>query len=188
MSQPVTKSYLREQFRARRHALSKTERDTHALQLLAAFLTEEKLHVLSPAAGYVATHHEADPAPIIEHMFSKKIKIGLPKTTDEKELIFCQWKKGDVLHEGKFGIPEPGYTGQLIPKLTLVPLVAYDAEGFRLGYGGGYYDRTLSKPAYQQSILLGVAYAFQRTESLPRETHDVRLHGVITEKGVEWFR
>lgn len=188
MFQPVTKSDFREQFRARRHALHKSERDAHALQLLASFLADEKLLLHSPAAGYVATHHEADPTHIIEHLFSKKINIGLPKVTDTKELIFCEWKKGDVLHEGKFSIPEPDYTEQIIPKLILVPLLAYDAGGYRLGYGGGYYDRTLAKPAYQESILLGVAYAFQRTESLPRDAHDVRLHGVITEKGVEWFR
>ncbi|MFO1242383.1 MAG: 5-formyltetrahydrofolate cyclo-ligase [Rickettsiales bacterium] len=184
---PETKSELREYFRAKRHALSKAEREAHARQLLDIFIHEEALHNLSPVAGYVATYHEADPGYIIEYTFNKNKKTLLPKTTEDKKLIFCDWRPGDILHEAKFHIPEPENTFPAIPHLILIPLLAFDTEGHRLGYGGGYYDRTLSKPAYKDAIRIGIAYAFQRTKHLPRDAHDVRLHGVMTEEGMQWF-
>lgn len=182
-----TKSELRAQFKARRKAVPDSEQLGHTTQLLDVFLNASSVQSLSPTAGYIASHQEADPSLIVEHLFNKKNEICLPKTIGNKEMVFYKWNIQDALTEGPFGIPEPALTTALIPKLILVPLLAFDAEGYRLGYGGGYYDRTLSRPEYAKSIRLGVAYAFQRTESLPRDTHDVRLHAALTEKGIEWF-
>lgn len=138
-------------------------------------------------AGYRATGNEADIAFLIEFLFSEKKLILLPKMQEDKALGFYSWRKEEKLREGKFGILEPVGGMIDIPELILVPLLAFDAQGHRLGYGGGYYDRTLSQEAYKNTLRIGVAFALQRHEALPHAPHDVKLDAVLTEEGVTWF-
>jgi 5-formyltetrahydrofolate cyclo-ligase len=93
------------------------------------------------------------------------------------------------LQRGTYGIPEPSKDWPLAyPKILLVPLLAFDSHGHRLGYGGGYYDRTLDFLRANSTVhAVGVAYAGQEVDALPREDHDHPLDAVITENGVREF-
>ncbi|MDA0997724.1 MAG: 5-formyltetrahydrofolate cyclo-ligase, partial [Proteobacteria bacterium] len=101
-------------------------------------------------------------------------------------LMFRVWRAGDPLVAGGFGtqVPSPGAKA-LIPEVLFVPLLAYDDDGYRLGYGGGFYDRTLEMlRGGGNPIAIGVAYAAQRVDSVPRTPHDQRLDWLATEAGV----
>jgi 5-formyltetrahydrofolate cyclo-ligase len=93
---------------------------------------------------------------------------------------------GEVLTPGAFGVHEPlAHWPAISPRVLLVPLLAFDAEGYRLGYGGGFYDRTL---AALQARAIGIAFAGQRVDFLPRDAHDYPLDAVLTEQGLTRFR
>ena len=90
-----------------------------------------------------------------------------------------------MLAPGSFGIPEPlAHWPRAVPDMLLVPLLAFDASGHRLGYGGGYYDRTLEK---RPVPAIGIAYAGQEVSSLPAEPHDMALSAILTENGLLRF-
>jgi 5-formyltetrahydrofolate cyclo-ligase len=88
-----------------------------------------------------------------------------------------------------YGVTEPDVGAEVMtPSVLLVPLLAFDADGYRLGYGGGYYDRTLTVLRAQWSVrAIGIAYAGQEIEKLPHDAHDERLDAVLTETGLRAF-
>ena len=99
---------------------------------------------------------------------------------------FYPWKKNEVLVVNEFGILEPLKTQVKIPDLMLIPLLAFDKDKFRLGYGKGYYDRYLSKfiKSYKDILKVGVAFSFQKHHKLPINHNDVKLDFILTEKGI----
>jgi 5-formyltetrahydrofolate cyclo-ligase len=108
--------------------------------------------------------------------------VGLPVTPARGAgLSFRRWRPGAPLQAGRFGTLEPGDGDAIQPTLLLVPLLAFDGQGRRLGYGGGYYDRTL---AGAPSITIGCGFALQEVDRVPTETHDRVLNAVATEAGV----
>lgn len=105
----------------------------------------------------------------------------------EKPLVFRQWHPDMEMTPGGFGIPVPPETmDEVTPDLLLVPFLAFDGEGYRLGYGGGYYDRTLAALRADNADLMavGVAYGAQKTDKLPREATDQPLDLVVTENEI----
>jgi len=97
-------------------------------------------------------------------------------------MIFRRWSPGEPLELDQAGVPAPLPLAEaVLPELILTPLLAFDADGGRLGQGGGYYDRTFA--ALPDAVRIGFAYAGQRVDGLPIEAHDIRLHGVLTEVG-----
>ncbi len=101
-------------------------------------------------------------------------------------MTFRRWSPGEPLEMDEAGVPAPfPLAGEVTPELILTPLLAFDAEGGRLGQGGGYYDRTFA--AMPDAVRVGFAYAGQQVENLPLEPHDIRLHGVLTETGYTPF-
>ena len=97
-------------------------------------------------------------------------------------MIFRRWSPGEPLELDEAGVPAPfPLAATVTPDLILTPLLAFDAGGGRLGQGGGYYDRTFG--ALPDAVRVGFAYAGQAVENLPVEAHDIRLHGVLTERG-----
>jgi 5-formyltetrahydrofolate cyclo-ligase len=104
-------------------------------------------------------------------------------------LCFRAWAPGDALVAGYQDIPEPVPTVPVCtPVVLLVPLLAFDAVGHRLGYGGGFYDRTLAALRAGGPVqAIGIAYAAQAVDSLPGTDHDQRLNAVLTEQGVTRF-
>ena len=102
-------------------------------------------------------------------------------------LLFRTWRKGDPLIVHPFGMHEPPESAaRVTPDVLLIPLLAFDAKGTRLGYGGGFYDRTLASLATKRAI--GIAYSGQEVAELPCHDHDHPLDSVVTENGVRHFR
>jgi 5-formyltetrahydrofolate cyclo-ligase len=101
-------------------------------------------------------------------------------------MIFRRWSPGEPLELDEAGVPAPFPLAEVVdPDLILTPLLAFDAQGGRLGQGGGYYDRTFA--ARPDAVRVGFAYAGQEVDRLPVEAHDIRLHGVLTETGYRAF-
>jgi len=137
--------------------------------------------------GYHALPDEADPALLLERLVELGCHIAYPRVAGRGlPLEFHRVPDGEVLAPGAFGIHEPSDTWpRASPAVLLVPLLAFDPQGHRLGYGGGFYDRTmvmLKIPA------IGIAYQGQQVPSLPLENHDAVLDGVMTEHGLTKFR
>ncbi|MFM8796782.1 MAG: 5-formyltetrahydrofolate cyclo-ligase [Betaproteobacteria bacterium] len=114
--------------------------------------------------------------------------IGLPVILREnKRLQFHAWWPGCPMEDDAYGIPKPKDTPQFEPQLLLVPCVGFGPNGYRLGYGGGFYDRTLAslKP---RPLTVGLAYSHGHVPWLQPEPHDVPLDVILTEEGVAWQR
>ena len=110
-------------------------------------------------------------------------KIFLPVITGKHSMHFYKWEMYDVLQINKFGMLEPFETFKnIVPNIMLVPLLAYDNENNRLGYGGGFYDRYLKK--YNNIMTIGVAFSFQKHHKIPVSDNDVKLDYILTEKGL----
>lgn len=136
--------------------------------------------------GYHALPDEADPARLLEKLVELGCHIAYPRVAGKSlPLEFHRVPDGEMLAPGAFGIHEPlDSWPRVTPQLLLVPLLAFDSHGHRLGYGGGFYDRTL---ALLKVPAIGIAFAGQQTESLPAEAHDAKLDAVLTEKGLTRF-
>jgi 5-formyltetrahydrofolate cyclo-ligase len=137
--------------------------------------------------GYHALPEEADPALLLARLVEIGCAVAFPRVTGKDQpLEFHHVPDGEVLEPGSFGIPEPLESWpRAVPEILLVPLLAFDAAGHRLGFGGGFYDRTLTA---LQVPAIGIAYAGQEVASLPQEAHDRTLDGIVTEQGVRRFR
>ncbi|MEI9994978.1 MAG: 5-formyltetrahydrofolate cyclo-ligase [Rhizomicrobium sp.] len=139
-------------------------------------------------AGYFPFRDEADPRGLMAALSARGHALALPSVEPGRPLSFRAWKMGDAMHANAnaYGIPEPAAAAPAVtPAVVLVPLLAFDATGHRLGYGGGYYDRTFA--VLKDVRAIGVAYAGQEVPALPREAHDHPLDAVITETGVRVF-
>ena len=112
--------------------------------------------------------------------------ILLPVTDKNNFMEFFSWKKNDVLFVNKFGILEPIKAQSKVPNIILVPLLAFDKNKHRLGYGKGFYDRYLNKylKQFKNILTIGVAFSFQKHHKLPINQNDVKLDLIITEKGI----
>ena len=101
-------------------------------------------------------------------------------------MYFCEWKKNDVLRLNSLGVPEPIKSKIITPDIILVPMLAFDKNKTRLGYGKGFYDRYLNslKRKKKRSLAIGIAFNFQKYNKLPTNKNDFKLDYIITEKGV----
>lgn len=184
----MTKSEFREKARARRAELARADRDF--ARKLAEHADALNIRDGSVVGAYVATNDEADPRILLKKLFAMNCTTAFPRVVAKDEpLAFHRWKPRDELHKGTFGILEPSKDTPLAyPHILLVPLLAFDARGHRLGYGGGFYDRTLDFLRASSTVrAIGVAYAGQEVAELPREDHDHVLDAIITENGVREF-
>lgn len=137
-------------------------------------------------AGYWPMGEEADVRPLMTALVERGHRVALPRVAGrDAPLRFLRWRPGDVLEPGYGGIAEPRAGGEEIaPRALLVPLLAFDRAGRRLGYGGGFYDRTLAHLRRAGPIqAIGIAYADQEVDSLPHGDHDERLDWIVTETG-----
>jgi 5-formyltetrahydrofolate cyclo-ligase len=140
--------------------------------------------------GYCALPDEADPTSLLRWLRQAGHPVGLPRMEGSKApLAFHRHEEGWPLQQGPYGISEPeAGSPRLLPALLLVPLLAFDAAGHRLGYGGGFYDRTLRALRQSSQICaIGVAFAGQEVETIASEPFDEPLDGVLTEAGFRWF-
>jgi len=151
------------------------------------FLTRLPWRKAQTVAGYVSLGDEADVAPLLGLLAGQGVDLVLPAVAErDAALEFRRWRPEDPLETGLFATRHPGDAAERVtPDLLLVPLLAYDLEGGRLGYGGGYYDRTLEALRSAGPVTaVGIGYAAQRMDGLPRETHDQPLDWIVTEQDV----
>ena len=138
-------------------------------------------------AGYYPSNYEVDILNFIEEASKKKFKIVLPVIKSSNKMSFKSWIFKEPLYVSKFGILEPNNLGkEIIPDLIMVPLVAFDRKLNRIGYGKGYYDRSLQKinKIKKKTITLGIAYSFQKCATIPTNKYDFKLNYVFTEQGI----
>jgi len=147
---------------------------------------------ISVVAGFHPFRNEINTLPLLKVFISNGYKTCLPVTPlEDKILQFREWTPKINLVKGKYGILEPNQDCNTIePDMLLVPLLAYDELGHRLGYGGGYYDQTLKKlMSTKKSITcIGVAFKIQRFKKLPIDSFDIPLDAIIDEDGLRPFK
>ena len=133
--------------------------------------------------GYYPYNYEIDILQILKKFEKKKFIITLPKIRKNSQMNFYQWSINDPLVINEFGIPEPISKMVKHPDVLLVPLVAFDKNFNRIGYGGGFYDRYIKKIKKKKKVLtIGFAYSFQKVKKIPTNKHDIRLDFIITNK------
>lgn len=179
----------------RREALER-RRATHAARgaRAPAELRDRVLADIQPRgkiiAGYWPLGDEIDPRPMLIALGEAGGQIALPAVAGQGQvLIFRGWRKGDPLESGPFGTAHPPPRAPLLePDTLLLPLIAFDRNGNRLGYGAGYYDRTVATLRRERKVLvIGIAYDEQEVPAVPAAAHDQRLDGVITDRRTLWF-
>tara|TARA_Y100000591_G_C21632108_1_gene593330 strand:+ start:61 stop:606 length:546 start_codon:yes stop_codon:yes gene_type:complete len=135
--------------------------------------------------GYYPYNYEIDDLDILNFLRKKKINISLPKIRENNQMDFFEWRNKDPLKINKYGIVEPISTKKIYPDVIFVPLVAYDNNLNRLGYGGGYYDRYLENIANIKNILkIGLGFSYQELKKIPVNDYDKKLDLIITEKKI----
>lgn len=142
-------------------------------------------------AAYWPKGRELDTAPILERLLEAGVTCALPiMQKDTLEMKFACWVESIALRRGRYDIMEPDSAEYIEPDIVIVPMLAFDRRGYRLGQGGGYYDATLAALRARKGILaVGVAYASQACLfNLPTEEHDQKLDVIITPQGVHDFR
>ena len=154
-----------------------------AAELLADVLAEHRGQAL---AGYMAMRTEADPmAAMLAHQGTVCVPVIIGPG---QALRFREWSPGCAMEMGAFGALIPSEGAWIEPEVLIVPLVGFDARGFRLGYGGGFYDRTLQGLRLRrQTLAVGFGFAAQELAEVPIDQCDQRLDMMVTEAGVRRF-
>jgi 5-formyltetrahydrofolate cyclo-ligase len=179
------KSDLRNFARARRAALAAACPDFATR--IAGFAPDLDLKPKAVAAGYWPMGDEADPRALMAALAARGHALALPRIEAKSgPLVFHRWRESDALTIHVLGMSEPCAASEvLVPDVLLVPVLAFDSSGHRLGYGGGYYDRTLDALRANVNVrAIGIAYAGQKMETLPREAHDHALDMIVTEREI----
>jgi 5-formyltetrahydrofolate cyclo-ligase len=187
----IEKTRLRELALARRKALSDGARKDAGIAIAGRAMSVIAALRPTSVALYWPIGSECATQPLIAKVEAIGIEIGLPAAVDGRGLVFRHYRPGDRLVGGVFGTREPAPAAPPVrPGLFVLPVVAFDRSGMRLGYGRGYYDSAISslRDAGQQPRLLGIAFSVQEVEAIPAEPHDVRLDFVVTEKETLEFR
>ena len=135
--------------------------------------------------GYYPYNYEIDPIGILEKFEKQNYQIALPKIKKNFQMDFFQWSTSDPLSINKYGIPEPILNKKVYPNVLLVPLVAFDGDLNRIGYGGGFYDRYIDKIKKNKKVItIGLAYSFQKVKKIPVKKYDFKLDYIVTNKGI----
>jgi 5-formyltetrahydrofolate cyclo-ligase len=182
---PLTKSELRAAALARRAALDEAVRRDVASAVAA--LAPPLVPSGAVVALYLPIRGELDTGPLAAALRARGHRLALPVVGDrDGPLGFRAWTPGDALDPGFGRIPQPlAESPVVIPDFLFVPLAAFDRAAHRLGYGAGFYDRTLAAlRAGRRTPAFGLAFAVQQVPALPAEPHDIALDGIVTERGV----
>tara|TARA_Y200000002_G_C22221652_1_gene471818 strand:+ start:13 stop:558 length:546 start_codon:yes stop_codon:yes gene_type:complete len=149
-----------------------------------SFLKYQKLNYKN-LGGYYPSNYEIDDLKILEILEKKNYNILLPVIKNNNKMDFFKWSNDDPLKINRYGIPEPVSSKIFYPDIILVPLVGYDKNLNRLGYGGGFYDRYIEKiEKIKKVIKIGLAFSYQKLESVPINKYDKKLDFIITEKEI----
>lgn len=191
---------LRQQFHHRRNSVPSKSRYFHALRASQHLAQWPQLSQFKHSACYLSVKGELPTLPLIDVLWKSGQRVYLPllHQSGHPKLHFLPYTPASPLKNNRFGIPEPIYHPRLERSakqldLVLMPLLAFDELGSRLGMGGGFYDRSFSfindqQPTKKRPFLLGVAMHCQKAHRLERRPWDVPLDGVLTERGLLLFK
>ena len=150
-------------------------------KILKKFNIKKKQYI----GGYYPINCEIDSLKILEKFEKNKFKISLPVTKKNNFMDFYEWSFKKSLKISKQGIPEPFAVKKVFPDVLIVPLVGFDKNKFRLGYGGGFYDRYISRVLkFKKVLTIGFAFSFQELKKIPINKYDQKLDFILTEKGI----
>ncbi len=155
-------------------------------RLAARFLAAYRLPPGTAVSAYWPKGSELDPRPLLHRLDADGQICLLPVVVGRGQpLLFRRWRPGSCLLEAGFKVMTPGpEAAEGVPSLVLCPLLAFDRRGYRLGYGGGYYDRTLRRLRQAGTVTaIGIGFAAQEVPEVPTDATDQRLDGILTEAG-----
>ena len=133
--------------------------------------------------GYYPVNFEVDDLMLLKKLEKNKFNIALPVIKKDSQMDFYEWSFSSPLKVNKYGIPEPDSKKIVYPDILLIPLVAFDKNLNRLGYGGGYYDRYIEKLSKKKKIItIGLAFSIQITDRVPINLYDQKLNYIVTNK------
>ena len=185
------KTRIRKEVRQRRRCLDPVSRRSADASINQNLIGLAEMTGCSALSTFFSFDGEPDLRPAMEILISRGVRIALPvivNAPEAPEMAFRSWNPAVRLEKNAFGIDEPVSGETVHPReldLVVMPLVAWDESGQRLGMGAGYYDRALAEVAEcARPLRVGVAYEVQKVKQLPADPWDVRLHRVITENGV----
>jgi 5-formyltetrahydrofolate cyclo-ligase len=182
--QSVTKKALRREMLAQREAVTARER-VRAAMTIAARPVPVTIGPGVIVSGFSPMKSEIDPIPLMRRLADIGAQLALPVVVAKGQpLVMRSWTVGDHLQAGTWGIREPELAAALVePDVLIVPLLAFDRRGHRIGYGAGYYDMTLTALRQRKPVVaIGIAFAIQEIDAVPDEPGDARLDFVMTEK------
>tara|TARA_B100000131_G_scaffold320447_1_gene368589 strand:- start:1191 stop:1736 length:546 start_codon:yes stop_codon:yes gene_type:complete len=177
----VLKSILRKKLIKKRKSKVKSS----SIISLKRFYSLIKNHNLKKKiiGGYFPVNNEIDDLDLLTELEKKKINISLPVIGLNNSMNFYSWSFNSILKTNKYGIPEPEKKKLVFPDIIIVPMVAFDERLYRLGYGGGYYDRYIEKIlSKKKTLLIGFAHSCQKITRVPNSKYDRKLDYIITEK------
>lgn len=183
-----SRTLQRRMLRQRRRNIPPHRRQSAAEQAAGQLIALRGYRQARRLGGYLAVGSELDPGLVLADAITRGKQVFVPRITDADTMVFAPWSPRAILQPNRFGIPEP-QTDESIPAekldFVIVPLLAFDSRGNRLGSGAGYYDRTfafkLDRPG-SSLVLCGYAYAWQQQEALKKAPWDVPLDLVTTEE------
>jgi len=179
----VLKSKLREKILKIREKNNKKNTQISFNQII-KILKKEKI-TKKIIGGYYPVNFEVDDLMLLEKFEKKNFNISLPVVKKNFQMNFYEWSFSDPLIINKYGIPEPETKNIVYPDILLIPLVAFDKNLNRLGYGGGYYDRLVKKFSKKKKILkIGLALSVQEIDKVPIDKYDQKLDYVVTNKNI----
>lgn len=184
---------LRQKIRTARQALTQQQQKLAAEQLCLKLTKQAVVQNAKNIAAYLPTDGEISPLPFINWAYANNKKIFVPvlHPLKHKQLWFVELKSGSPMKTNKYGILEPDHRLNRVQPLhsldiVLLPLVAFDRTGARLGMGGGYYDRTFAYrkqlSPFERPKLIGITHQLQQVDSLPTESWDIPLSAIVTDQ------
>ncbi|HEY7608898.1 MAG TPA: 5-formyltetrahydrofolate cyclo-ligase [Alphaproteobacteria bacterium] len=181
----AAKAKLREDAKARRARLRPEDAAAAALAVRDRVLAAGLVPAGATVSGFWPIGDEFDPRPLMEALARRGHTLCLPVVVGRgRPLAFRAWAPGDPLERAGFGLSVPAWDAPpAIPRFLVVPLLAFDRRGYRLGYGAGYYDRTIAelRARSKHVFALGVGFALQEAPEVPVMAHDQRLDAIATE-------
>ena len=177
----MLKSKLRKKILKIREKISKKNNQINFNQIIQ--ILKKKKNKKKIIGGYFPINFEIDALKILKKFEENNFKISLPVIKKNFIINFYRWKFSEPLKINKYGIPEPEEKKLVYPDILFVPLVAFDKNLNRLGYGGGYYDRLISRISKKKKIMkIGLAYPCQKINKVPFNKYDQKLDCIVTSK------
>ena len=181
---------MRKLVRGRRAKVSADRAAAAATELAALLRDSVPIPLAMTVAGFWPIGDEIDVRPALQVLFERGHNLALPVVIGRRRpLVFRAWQPGDVLEASVFGTSVPrSESPQIVPDALLVPALAVDGQGHRLGYGGGYYDRILAQlreGGAFQPLVIAVCFACQLIEAVPHDDDDQAVDWVVTENGAQ---